>query len=366
MRLALLLFSLTLFSATARAERIKELVEIDGVRPNSLVGIGLVVGLNGTGDDASSPVTRRALAGLMKRLGMSLDAAQLKQLKAKNVASVMVTATLPPFARAGSSLDVLISSTGTARSLSGGTLLLTPLKGPDMGTYALAQGAISLGGFAVEGKTGSSVVKNHPTVGRIPNGARIEKDAPGALASKGKISLFLRSPDFTTASRIVDAINESLGEEAATVRDPGAVELQVPKEWNGYVVKLLSVIESIDVVPDAVARIVIDERTGTIVVGQKVRLGAATIAHGSITVRVTEEQAPSQPRAFAKGKTIVTQKSDLEVEEQDGRLVFVAGASTAGDVANALNALGVKPRDLVAIFQALSHSGALRAELVLL
>jgi flagellar P-ring protein precursor FlgI len=366
-RAALVVLFLWGASAPAFAERIKELCDIEGVRPNSLVGMGLVVGLNGSGDDATSPVTRRALAGLMKKLDITVDATQLKQIKAKNVAIVTVTATMPAFARAGSALDVLVSSVGTARSLSGGTLLMTPLKGPDLLTYALAQGPVSLGGFAAEGKTGTSVVKNHPTVGRIPGGGRLEKSAPSVLADSGELVLLLHQIDFTTATRIYKAINDSMGEGTAKLRDPGAVSIQIPKEWQGYVVEMMSIIEAVEVVPDAVARVVIDERTGTIVVGTGVKLGPAVIAHGSLTVRVREEQEASQPSVLAKkGETVVVPKSDIEASEEDGRLVFVAGAASAGDVANALNALGVKPRDLVIIFQALAQAGALRAEIVLL
>ncbi len=355
-----------LLSASASAERLKELVDIEGVRPNSLTGVGLVVGLNGSGDDASSPITRRELQQLMKKLGISLDEVQVKQMKSKNVAMVTITATLPPFARAGSAMDVLVSSAGTARSLQGGTLILTPLKGADGQTYALAQGPLSMGGFSIEGKTGTSVVKNHPTVGRIPNGARVERNAPGMLPGKGQIVLALRTPDFTNSTRIVAAINASLGARAASVRDPGAVAVLVPKEWEGYVIEMISVLESIEVIPDAPARVVIDERTGTIVVGTAVRLGPAAIANGGITVRIVEQENPSQPGPLSQGKTVVTKGSDIQVEEGEGRLVFVAGAASAGDVANALNALGVKPRDLVAIFEALAQAGALRAEIVII
>ena len=355
------------FSGLASAERLKELCDVEGYRPNALIGVGLVVGLNGTGDDGSSPVTRRALSSMMHRLGVTLDETQAKAIKAKNVAVVNVTAQLAAFARAGSATDVLVSSAGTARALTGGTLILTPLKGADGVTYALAQGPLSIGGFSVEGKSGSGVGKNHPTVGRIPGGARIERNAPGTMSGRSEVVLALRTPDFTNATRIVAAINTSMGSRTASVRDPGAVAVTVPKEWNGYVVEMVSVLESIEVIPDAPARIVIDERTGTIVVGAGVRLGPAAIAHGGLTVRVTEQQNASQPNPLSEqGSTVVTNQSDVTVDEEEGRLVFLAGTSSAGDVANALNALGVKPRDLVAIFEALRHAGALRAEIVII
>lgn len=365
MRRVLPILPILLLAAPVSAERLKELVDIEGARPNALIGMGLVVGLNGSGDDASSPATRRQLAGMMQKLGINLDATALKQLKAKNIAQVSVTASLPPFAHPGTGLDVVVSSVGTASSLGGGTLILTPLKGPDLVTYALAQGPVSLGGFSIEGQSGSKVTKNHPTVARIPNGARIEKAPPSQIDNHGVVALSLHMPDFTTASRIAKAINETIGPATATVNDPGTVTLDVSGR-KADLVELMAQIEMIEVTPDIVARVVIDERTGTVVVGNGVRLGAATIAHGGLTVKVQEDKQTSQPGPLTgKGATTVTvPQSNVEVEEADGKLVYLSGAATAADVANAMNALGAKPRDLVAIFQALAQAGAIRAEIV--
>jgi len=354
-----------LLLAAARAAygtRLKDLVEIAGVRPNHLVGMGLVVGLQGTGDDASSVMTRREMAVMAKRLGMVIDA---NDIKAKNVAAVMVTAELSPFARTGTPMDVTVSSMGSAKSLVGGTLLLTPLKGPDLGVYALAQGALAVGGFAADGGSGSSAKKNHTTVARIPGGARVEKDAPGTL-SRDEVVLLLREPDFTTASRIAGVVNAALGDDSARLRDPAAVTIAIGPKWRGRIVDLVAKLEALDAEPDAVARVVIDERTGTIVAGAAVTLGPAAIAYGAINVDVNENPAVSQPGPLSTGQTVVAPQSQVKVEEQGGKLQVVQGAATVGGVAAALNTLGVKPRDLAAIFQALKAAGALRAELQIL
>ncbi len=354
-------------SSVARADRLKDLVDVEGFRDNPLVGYGLVVGLQGTGDDASSAPTRKLLAQLIKHLGVQIDPADLK---AKNVAAVVVTATLPPFARPGAALDVTVSSIGTAKSLQGGVLVVTPLKGADLGVYGLAQGSLSLGGFAVDSASGSSTKKNHATVARIPNGARVEREAP-TMMPKGDVVLVLRTPDFTTASRIAEAVDAKLGPGTATVRDPGAVVVHIGKDWTGKTVGLVAQLESIETTPDVGARVVIDERTGTVVVGAGVTLGAAAIAHGGLTVKVSESTAVSQPNGGVlggngTGQTVATPSSDIQTYEDEGKLNLIAGAATVGDVAAALNAIGVKPRDLVAIFQALKAAGALHAEIIIL
>jgi flagellar P-ring protein precursor FlgI len=352
---------LLLLPAIAGATRVKELADVAGFRPNQLVGMGLVVGLAGTGDDASSVITRRELAMMTRRLGLAIDPSEIK---AKNIAAVSITAELPPFARPGMAIDVTVSSMGSAKSLAGGTLLLTPLKGVDLGTYALAQGQLTVGGFAAEGGSGSSAKKNHVTVARIPGGARVEKEAPGVLA-RDEVVLVLRQPDFTTASRIASSVNAALGEGAARLRDPGAVVVPVSARWKGRVVDLIATLEALEASPDAPARVVIDERTGTIVVGAAVTLGPAAIAVGGITVEVTETPLVSQPNPLSKGgETVVMPDSQVRVEEAAGDVKLVPTATTVADVARALNALGAKPRDLAAIFQALKDAGALRAELV--
>ncbi|HWM88611.1 MAG TPA: flagellar basal body P-ring protein FlgI [Kofleriaceae bacterium] len=350
-------------AGSASASRLKELVNIEGHRTNSLTGFGIVVGLNGTGDDARSPVVRRSLAKMLKRLGVTVDAAEIK---AKNVAAVVVTADLAAFTRAGSRMDVVVSSMGSAKSLEGGTLIATPLKGANMETYAIAQGPISTGGFAVQGGSGSSTRKNHVTVARLPGGAIIERDAPG-LAPSGRIVLQLKQPDFTTATRIAEAIDAKLGAGTARVRDPGAVTVLVAGQWRARPVQLVAALEALEATPDAPARVVVDERTGTVVVGANVSLGPAAIASGGLEVEISESQQVSQPGELTEsGKTVVVPKTEIKVKEASGSLHMVAGASTVADVAAALNSLGVKPRDLVSILQALKAAGALTADIQLL
>jgi flagellar P-ring protein FlgI len=354
---------LVLLTGTASASRLKELVDIEGYRANPLTGFGIVVGLNGTGDDARSPVVRRSLAKMLKRLGVTVDASEIK---AKNVAAVLVTAELPAFARSGTRMDVLISSMGSAKSLEGGTLIATPLKGVNVETYAIAQGPVSTGGFAVQGGSGSSTRKNHVTVARMPGGAILERDAPG-MPPSGRIVLQLKQPDFTTATRIVAAIDAALGAGTARVRDPGAVTVMVTGTWRSRPVQLVSALEALQATADAPARVVVDERTGTVVVGAGVSLGPAAIASGGLEVEISETQQVSQPGDLAgAGKTVAVPHTDIKVNEKQDSLHVLPGASTVADVAAALNALGVKPRDLVAILQALKAAGALTAEIQLL
>lgn len=356
------LLSVLASTSPARAARLKELVEVDGFRGNHLVGLGLVVGLSGTGDDTSMIATKRPLQSLMRHLGTTVDLGDLMQ---KNVAMVMVTAELPPFARAGTTIDVTVSSMGNAKSLVGGTLIVTPLKGPDNNVWALAQGSLTLGGWTAGGNSGSTTHKNHVTAGHIPNGATIEHDAPNGLPD-GQLALLLREPDFTTAWRIASAINGTLGEPMARVRDPGAVLVNAGARWKGRTVELIALLESVEATPDAPGRVIIDERTGTIAVGANVSLSASAVACGGITVKIDETPVVSQPGAFAKGKTEVVAQTDVKVEESEGRLAVVRPSTTVGDVAAALNSLGVKPRELVSIFQALKAAGALRAEIQVL
>lgn len=357
-----LVVALALAGAPARAERLKDLVEIEDVRSNPLVGYGLVVGLAGTGDDASSASTRGALAQLVRHLGQSIDPAQVK---AKNVAVVIVTADLPPFGRAGATIDVTVSSLASAKSLQGGVLVATPLQGADGRVYALAQGSIALGGFIAEGASGSSQKKNHTTVGRIPGGAILEASAPGRL-QRDRLTLLLREADFTTATRIATAIDATFGDGTADVRDPAAVVVHVPKSWRGKQVGLVAALESVEAEPDVRAKVVVDERTGTIVVGGAVTLRSAAIAYGGLTVSVQESQQVSQPGVLAEGTTVATPDTKIGVEEGESQLVVVEQAATISELAAALNALGLKPRDLTAVFQALRAAGALRAEIEVL
>ena len=347
----------------ASAARLKELVEIEGFRGNALVGLGLVVGLNGTGDGSSYFMTRRPLAELLKHLGNLQD--PLSDVFAKNVALVTVTATLPAFARPGVSIDVTVSSIGTAKSLQGGTLISTPLRGADGEVYALAQGSLVVGGFSAQGGSGSSAVKNHPTVAHVPSGATIEREGPSPMATE-QIVLLLREPDFTTATRIAAAIDKVLGEGVAQVKSPSSVVVPVPKDKADKVVGMVAQLEAIEAIPDARGRVIIDERTGTVVVGNNVTLGPAAIASGGLQVTVAEHKEVSQPLPFSKGQTTVTPTSEVTVDEKNGAVHLVPESATVGDVASALNTLGVKPRDLVSIFQALKAAGALRAELQVL
>jgi flagellar P-ring protein FlgI len=351
---------LPILAAPARADRIKDLTTIAGVRDNHLTGFGLVVGLDGSGDDARSPLVRGSLTKMLKRLGVSIEP---NDLKGKNIAAVMLTAELPAFAKPGMTFDVTISSLGTAKSLAGGTLVATPLKGPDDRTWAIAQGALSVGGFIAEGASGSSSKKNHPTVGRLPGGARVEATAPTVMPDK-EIVLVLNQPDFTTATRMRDAIVAVLGPDSARLNDAATVIVGIPAASRGAVTPLIAKLEAIEVDPDVKAKVIIDEKTGTIVIGEQVTLRAAAITFGALTVEVDETQAASQPvAALGRGTTKVLKNSALKINEADKPMRMLKKAATVGDVAAALASLGAKPRDLVSILRALKAAGALRAEL---
>ncbi|MBL4850142.1 MAG: flagellar basal body P-ring protein FlgI [Planctomycetes bacterium] len=353
---------LALLPWSAEAARVKDLVEVSGVRDNQLVGVGLVVGLNRTGD--SGPFLAQALSNAFKRLGLQVSPSQAKS---KNAAVVYVTATLPPFARPGAKIDVTVSSVGDAKSLFGGTLLRTPLSGADREVYAIAQGQLAVGGFTFGGKS-SSEQRNHPTVGRVPSGALVERISPSAILGRGgELTLCLRRRSFAVASRIARKIREELpvaavAEDGATVR----VSITPAQRLPGRLVSLIARIGSLEVKTDTLARIVINERTGTIVAGEHVRLGRVVISHGNLSVSISESASVSQPRALAKGQTKVVPETKLRTAEGSGALQLVAETVTVADLARALNALGVSPRDLVSIFQALRVAGALEAELVVM
>lgn len=347
---------------TAEANRLKDLVEIEGFRTNKLVGYGLVVGLNGTGDSASSILVKQTMSNLLRSLGTRIPAADIK---AKNIAVVLVTAELPPFARPGMKMDVLVASSGQAKSLNGGVLIATPLKGADKKTYGIAQGALSLGGFAVQGLSGSSAVKNHPTAARIPGGAIVEVGAPSELRTD-MVTLLLKDPDFTTAARIAAAIDATMSAEVTKVIDPGTIAVKIRPEWRSRAVQFIATLESIEAIPDVPARVIVDERTGTVVVGAGVTLSSVAVAHGALTVTIREATEISQPGLLSEGTTEKAADTSIEVKEEPGNLHVIPQATTIGDVAAALNALGAKPRDLVSIFQALKAAGALRAEVQIL
>ncbi|MBF0162032.1 MAG: flagellar basal body P-ring protein FlgI [Magnetococcales bacterium] len=341
----------------AHAARLKDVVDVEGVRGNPLTGFGMVVGLNGTGDSSVS-FTGQSLAMMLERMGISTDP---QKIKAKNIASVMVTATLPPFARQGGKLDVTISSLGDAKNLQGGTLVLTPLKGADGKIYAVAQGAVSIGGFAAEG-VAQSVQKNHPTVARIAGGATIEREVNFELNQEYQLQLALRNPDFTTANRVVKSINNLFGEPLASARDSGTIQLTVPASYQGKVVDFVSRLENLQVDPDQTAKVVINERTGTIVMGENVRVSTVALAHGGLSIKITESPQVSQPNSRG-GATTVTPKTTVDAKEAEGKVLEMEAGVTLGELVRGLNAIGVTPRDLIAILQSIKAAGALQAEL---
>lgn len=360
----LAIFFLSSHQANA-ATRIKDVVYFEGVRENLLVGYGLVVGLNNSGDNLkNSSFTEKGLSDFLSRLGVNTRGTDLKT---KNVAAVTVTATLPPFGRQGSRIDISVSTLGDAKSLEGGTLLATPLLGADGEVYAVAQGPIAVGGFSASGQSGSSVTKNIPTSGNIASGGVIEREIEFNLNAMEKVKLALRNPDLTTALTIAERINEVLGEDAASASDPGTVSLRVPDLYHSNVVTLLADIEQLPIEPDMTAKIAIDEATGTVVMGENVRISTVAVAHGNLVVRVTETPLISQPGAFAP-ESATTQQATLsrvDVEEEKNRKLAVVrtGASLA-ELVNGLNALGVGPRDLISILQTIKASGSLQADIV--
>lgn len=341
------------------ASRLKDIVDIEGVRENQLVGYGLVVGLNGTGDSLrNSPFTRQSLEAMLERLGVNT---RDQNLNTKNVAAVMVTANLPPFAAHGSRIDVSVSSLGDAKSLSGGMLLVTPLLGADGQVYAVGQGPVAAGGFAASGDSGTSVIRNVPTIGRIPNGALIEREIGFDLANQNSLRLSLRNPDFTTARRISRVINAYMGMDIAEVSDPGTVHLYRPHNMD--MTNLISEIEGLVVEPDQQARVVIDEASGVIVMGENVRVSTVAIAQGNLTIQISEQPGVSQPAPFSEGQTAIVPQSGVEVLEDGTGLAVLNGGVPLQDLVDGLNALGVTPRDMIAILQALKAAGALQADI---
>ncbi len=346
----------------ALASRIKDIADFEGVRENQLVGYGLVVGLNGTGDDLDSAVfTRESLIGMLDRLGVN---ARNEDLDTDNVAAVMVTAALPGFARQGSGLDVNISALGDAESLLGGTLLVTPMVGADGEVYAVAQGPVAIGGFSAQGQAGS-VTKGVPTSGRIANGAIVEREIGFQMAAMHTVKISLRNPDFTTARRIADAVNRFLNQPAAQPLDPGTVRLLVPEAYRNNAVALLTDIEQLPVAPDQIARVVIDEQSGIIVMGENVRISTVAVAQGNLTIRVTETPQVSQPAPFSNtGQTTTVPRTDIEVDEESGnRLAVLPAGISLQELVNSLNALGVGPRDMISILQSIKAAGALQADI---
>jgi len=357
---ALVLVLGPLVQPQAAAIRLKDIATFKGVRPNQLIGNGLVVGLNGTGDGTNVDFNIQELANMLSHLGIN---ASRDKMKVKNVAAVAVTALLPPFARVGSKIDVSVSSLGDAKSLQGGTLLLTPLKGVDSQVYALAQGPVSVGGFSAGGQAGGGVTKNHPTAGRVADGATVEKEIPLDLLDKEIFTLILHEADFTTSQRAVSAINQALRGGYALSQDGGTISVKLPPQYKGRVVPLLASLENLEVIPDTVAKVVLDERNGTVVMGANVRISTVAIAHGNLMVRIKERPRISQPLPFSEGETAVVPDTSVTVREGENRLMVLPEGVSIGQVVQALNAIGVTPRDLIAILQAIKAAGALQAEL---
>jgi flagellar P-ring protein FlgI len=359
----LVTFCLLLSASEANASsRIKDIVTFEGVRENMLVGYGLVVGLNGTGDNlADGHFTKQSLMSMLERLGVKSTEAGLDS---KNTAAVMVTASLKPFARQGSRLDVTVSALGDSDSLLGGTLLVTPLIGADGEVYAVAQGQLAVGGFTTGGAA-ETVTKGVPTSGRIANGAIIERELNFEMAEMGSVKISLRNPDFTTARRISQAINAFLGSSTSRPTDPGTVHMDIPNSYDGNVVNLLTDIEQLRVEPDQMARVVIDETTGTIVMGENVRISTVAIAQGNLTIRITEAQQVSQPGPFAEvGTTTTVDRTNTQVDEgADKKMSVLDDGVSLQELVNGLNSLGIGPRDLITILQAIKSAGALQAQI---
>lgn len=348
----------------ASAARIKDMVNILGVRPNKLIGFGMIIGLAGTGDSATNVFfSIQTMVNLLNKMGITIPSDEVDQLKFKNVATVMVTADLPAFARQGDRIDVVVSSLGDAKSLQGGTLLLTPLKGPDQKTYALAQGPMSIGGFSVQGAA-RGVQKNHLHVGRIAGGATVEKELPNSFNKKTSIALSLKKKDFTTASRISKAINDEMKDVVAVPADGRTIKIKIPEFFKDNTTGFVTRIESLEVKPDMAAKVVVDERTGTVVMGENVRISTVAVAHGNLFVNIREEPVATQPPPLSpQGQTAILPRTRLSAEEGEDKLLVVPSGIGISDVVNALNAIGVTPRDLIAILQAIKASGALHAEL---
>jgi len=355
-------------SVTAHAgamSRIKDLANIEGVRQNQLVGYGLVVGLNGTGDTLNNvPFTKQSLTAMLERLGVNIRGAQAQQqLRTGNVAAVMVTANLPAFATQGTRIDITVSALGDAKSLQGGTLLVTPLLAADGNVYAVGQGSVAIGGFQAEGEA-AKIVRGVPTVGRIANGALIEREVEFTLNKLSQLRMALRNPDFTTAKRIAAAINDFIGVPTAEPLDPSTIGITVPDQYRGNVVSLLTDIEQLQVEPDEPAKIVIDERSGIIVMGRDVRVSMVAVAQGNLTVTITETPQVSQPGPFSRnGQTVTVPRTRIGVQEDGKKLALVREGVSLQQLVDGLNALGIGPRDLIAILQAIKAAGAIQADI---
>jgi flagellar P-ring protein precursor FlgI len=381
------ILGILLGASAVEGARLKDIAFFKGVRGNQLVGYGLVVGLNGTGDSSNVEFTVRSIANMLERMGINIPRERILLTRLKNVAAVMVTATLHPFAGLGNRIDVHVSSLGDATNLGGGTLLLTPLVGPDQQVYALAQGPIVTGGFAVSGASGSAVQKNHPTVGLITKGALIEREVALALDGKKELAITLFNPDFTTAEKVKEIINRSMGGSYSRCVDSGTVKISVPESYQDRVPEMMASLERLEVTPDSVAKVILNEKTGTVVMGEKVRISMVAVAHGGLSIQIKERYNVSQPLPFAPeaqagtpsitlppregtgpivspgGATVVTPESSVTVKEEGKPMIIIPSGADLGEVVKGLNAIGATPRDLIAILQAIKAAGALQADL---
>jgi flagellar P-ring protein precursor FlgI len=359
------LFCLVLFSAFVQAERLKDIASLAGVRDNPIIGYGLVVGLDGTGDQTTqAPFTSQSFATMLKQFGITIPEGANFQLK--NVAAVTVHGTLPAFVKPGQKIDITVSSIGNSKSLRGGSLLMTPMKAVDGKVYAIAQGSLVVSGFGVEGRDGSKVTVNIKSVGTIPNGAIVERAVANSFDQSADLIFNLNRPDFTTARRVAENINELLGPGIARAMDAASIRVTAPRDVNQKVA-YMSLLEDVEVVSgEAAARIVINSRTGTIVIGQHVEVSPVAVTHGSLTVTVTENTQVSQPNAFADGTTVVVPESSIEISQESNRMFVLTKSITLEDIVRAVNEVGAAPGDMMAILEALKHAGALHAELIVI
>lgn len=362
LRRCLVLLAIMPNLALASPIRIKDLVEFDGVRGNDLVGYGLVVGLNGTGDGLrNAPFTEEIVSNILERLGVNIAG---EQMRPKNVAAVLVTGELPPFARTGGRIDVTVSAIGDAKSLLGGTLIMTPLNAADGQIYAVAQGAVIAGGASADGQA-AEVVQGVPTSGVIPAGARVEREVEFDFSTMKNLRLALREPDFTTAIRVESAINDAFGDRVAVMQDAGTVQLDLNRANRRSPAHVIAKIENLSVQPERKARVVVDQRSGTIVMGEDVRISRVAVSQGNLTLRVSEAPLAVQPNPFADGETVVVPRSQVGIEEEDGiGLAEVPGGTSLSEVVQGLNALGVRPRDMIDILKSIKAAGALHAEFI--
>ncbi|MDR2075428.1 MAG: flagellar basal body P-ring protein FlgI [Desulfovibrio sp.] len=356
--LLILTLGLIGFARDAFAVRIKDIASFSGVRDNQLVGYGLVVGLSGTGDKKDAAFTMRSMVNMLEKMGVQVD---LKQMKPKNVASVMVTARMPVSAKPGSRLDVTVSSLGDSTSLLGGVLIQTPLKGVDGKIYALAQGALAVGGFTLTGNQ-AQAQKNITTVAQVPGGGIVERSVPFEFNSMDHLTLSMHAPDFSTTNQVVERINTALGGNFAVAQDVGSIRMAIPSDFKGNIVPLMASLENIEIIPDSAAKVVVDEKTGTIILGRDVRITRVAVAHGNLQVMVQENLDVSQPGMFSGGGTVVTPSTDLASREEERRLNIMEGA-TLQELVDGLNAVGATPRDLISILRAMKAAGALHAQL---